>query len=1157
MSDKKFVHLHLHTHYSLLDGALKIEELAEECASKGYPAVAITDHGNMFGAVEFYKKISSAGVKPIIGYEAYLAPRTMKDKDPKIDSQKNIRHLVLLVENETGYKNLMKLSSEAFLTGFYYKPRIDKDILEKHSDGLIAMTACIHGEVPELLRAGRYEDALKAAGWYRDVFGKDRFFIELQDHGLEDERRIMKDMVKIARDLGVKVVATNDVHYLRREDSKIQELLLKIQTRKDEGEGLEFEGSEFYLKSPDEMWQLFGEIPESLCSTLEIAERVDFQMDFSKFYLPRYDIPEAFVYELERNLGRTPSREELVDEFLKKEAFSGLEKRLGGKIPDNYAERLSYELDMIKRMGFSEYFLIVADFVNQAREKGIFVGPGRGSAAGALVSYALGITGVDPVKHDLLFERFLNPERVTMPDIDVDFEDARRDEVLDYLKNRYGEDHTASIITFNIFKPRSAVQEVARVLGVKEYTGKNEKIDPSEPLASQLEHNPFLKEMLKNDTSKQVLDYAMRIEGYARHVGKHASGVVVSSVPLDQVIPLYYDQKEEKVITQYEGVWLEEVGLIKMDVLGLRNLTVIKEALEKIKERYGVDINLDDLDFSDPEVYRLISKGDTTGVFQLESSGMRKMLRDMKPSSFSDIVSALALYRPGPLNSGMAQDFIDRKHGRVKIDYPFPELKDVLSETYGVIVYQEQVMKIAQIIAGFSLGEADNLRRAMGKKKKEIMEKMREKFVKQAVERGYDRRKVEELYSAIEKFARYGFNKSHSTGYAVLTYQTAWLRTHYYLEFMTSLMDNDSDDTDKLYQYVIDCWGKGVEVLPPDINRSRERFTIEGEAIRYSLSAVKGLGEGIVRQIVEEREKNGDFISFKDFLKRMAGRIKKNQVEVLIKCGAFDSLGEKRGALYRVYETEMDRMQRIAENEAKGQGDLFMGEGGKHNEDFGYKSRIKGDDWPSELKSFNEKDTIGFHLSSFPWDGFVDELICFSNLSAVGMRKLDDNQKVFFWGFVKEVRDIKTRGGKSFIGLNILTLKGDAFVIASKKSVVGFVDSGKIVFVMGKKVSNIDFGVKVVADSVIEWKRNGRVFADNPTSVFVLLDRNRVDDEFLNAFDKVLRENSGGGGTVFVGLEDIDGNFRKIVLNGRYLVKLSKKLVRDILGLGGVEIWVV
>ncbi|MGL5328898.1 MAG: DNA polymerase III subunit alpha, partial [Peptostreptococcaceae bacterium] len=836
--DKKFVHLHVHTEYSLLDGFSRLKKLINRCKELNMDSIAITDHGCMFGAIDFYKQAKKAGIKPIIGCEVYTAARSLVDKDPNYDKSQG--HLVLLAENMTGYNNLIKLVSKSYVEGFYYKPRVDMEELKKHSEGIIALSACLGGDISQALMDRNYEKAKKLTLEYRDIFGRDNFFLEIQDHNLPEQKEVNASLVKLSKELEIPLVATNDIHYVNKEDSKIHDILMCIQMGKtvNDPSRMRFGSDEFYLKSREEMEDLFPYAIDALDNTVKIAERCNIEFDFNTIHLPNYDVPNGYS----------------TDSYLRELCFKGLEERY--KNPNQEViDRLNYELDVIERMGYVEYFLITWDFINYAKENNIMVGPGRGSAAGSIVAYTLKITDIDPIKYSLLFERFLNPERVSMPDIDIDFCYERREEVIDYVKRKYGEDHVAQIITFGTMGAKAAIRDVGRVLDIP--YNKVDKIAKEIPFAlgmtidKALDTNPNLRELYENDPeTKEVIDVSKSIEGMLRHASTHAAGVVISKNPVDEYVPLYKHQ--ESITTQFTMTTLEELGLLKMDFLGLRTLTVIRDALDLIEINYGRKIDFSKMDYDDPKVYELLSSGNTLGVFQLESAGMRSFMKQLKPDNFEDIVAGISLYRPGPMDS--IPTYIENKNNPEKVTYIHDSLRPIMEVTYGCLVYQEQVMQVVRDLGGYSYGRSDLVRRAMGKKKMDVMEEERQYFIHGkkddngdteitgCVANGIPEDVANQIFDDMIDFAKYAFNKSHAAAYGVLSYETAYLKAHYPVEFMAALITSVMGNTDKVVEYIRECSALGIEVLKPDINKSFSKFSVEGKNIRFGLAAVKNVG---------------------------------------------------------------------------------------------------------------------------------------------------------------------------------------------------------------------------------------------------------------------------------------------------------------------------
>jgi DNA polymerase-3 subunit alpha len=976
MQIPKFVHLHLHTDYSLLDGACDLDEVVEEAARREMPAVAVTDHGNLFAAESFYQSAKKKGVKPIIGCEVYVAKGSRHDRGESSQrdaangngssqaepGQRGNNHLVLLCENAEGYRNLVKLVSAGFLEGFYYKPRIDYDLLAQHSKGLIALSACLRGAVTEHLMEERPEQAQEAAHRLRDIFGKDNFFLEIQDQGLEADKRVNPQIVALSKKSGIPVVATNDCHYLRHEDARAQEVLLCIQTGKtmSDTHRMKFATDQFFFKTAEEMARVFGELPEALERTVAIADRCDVKIDAVKNSFPDFQVPEGHTTDSyfeavvrEGFGGRVP--------ILEARAKAGMRR----KSLAEYETRLTNEILMIQQMKYAGYFLIVWDFMRHARSQGIPVGPGRGSAAGSLVSYALQITDVDPLQYDLLFERFLNPERVSMPDIDIDFCMRRRVDVIEYVTGKYGRSNVAQIITFGTMAAKAALKDVGRAMDLP--YGEVDRIAKLIPnqlnitLDEALKQSPQLKAQIDSDARyTDMMEVAKRLEGLARHASTHAAGVVISPEPLTNIVPLYKSNRDE-ITTQYDMKGLEHIGLLKMDFLGLTTLTVLDDAVHMVEQNRNIQVDLGTLPLDDEATYKLFARGDTTAIFQFESHGMRDILRRYQPVRLEDLTALNALYRPGPIQGGMIDDFINRKHGKKKVTFDLPELKEILEETYGVIVYQEQVMQIANRLAGFSLGEADLLRRAMGKKNHAEMAAQREKFLAGSTARKVNAKKAEKIFDLMAEFAGYGFNKSHSCAYALLAYQTAYLKTHYPVEFMAALLTSETGNTEKVVKYINESRGMGITVLPPDVNSSDLNFTPVGEAIRFGLQAIKNVGENTVMGILEARAKLGRFTSIYQFCDNIDPRLlNKRVVESLIKSGAMDSLGSRRSQLFAVIDRAMERAQRRLREKTSGQHGLFGG--AAHAAEPEDEPLPDLEEWPEHEMLASEFATVGFFI---------------------------------------------------------------------------------------------------------------------------------------------------------------------------------------------------
>jgi DNA polymerase-3 subunit alpha len=1027
MGQNDFVHLHLHTEFSLLDGANRIDELLDRAQQLQMPAVAMTDHGNLFGAMKFYKAAQARGIKPILGCETYVSPTTRFDRSGS-GRQTAAHHLTLLATNYQGYQNLSYLVSKAYLEGFYYRPRIDKELLAAHAEGLIGLTGCLKGEVNDHILQGDLRQALEAVDSYRQIFGPENLYLELMSHGVSGQAEVNKQLVAFSRDLGLPLVATNDCHYLRREDASPHDVLLCIGTGKsvNDPHRMRYSQQEFYFKSAAEMYQLFAEVPEACRNTLAIAERCDLQLPFGAPLLPRYQPPDGLS----------------LDAYLEQVARQGLEARLRGLRQRRgaalaaqepvYWERLQRELEIIRTTGYAGYFLIVWDFIRYARERDIPVGPGRGSAAGSLVAYALRITDIDPLEYNLMFERFLNPERVTMPDIDIDFCMERRDEVIQYVTEKYGRDNVAQIITFGSMLAKGVLRDVGRALDMPyNEVDRIAKLVPNRlniTLDDALQEEPRLRELQETDPQvRRLIDTARRLEGLTRHASVHAAGVVISPAPLIDFVPLYKGAKGEAV-TQYAMDDIEGMGLLKMDFLGLRTLTVLHHTVTMIKANRGLDIDLAKLPLDDAETYRLLSEARTIGVFQLEGRGLRDLLRKLQPQVFEDLVALVALYRPGPLGSGMVDDFIERRHGRREISYVLPQLEPILRSTYGVIVFQEQVMQIATTLAGFTPGAADLLRRAMGKKKAEVMAEQREHFVRGAVRNGYPEDKAAHIFDLMAYFAGYGFNRSHSVAYALIAYQTAYLKAHFPREFMAALITSDMDNTDKVMRYIGDCRDMGIPVLPPDINEGFHGFTVSNEGIRFGLGAIKGVGHQAVTAMVREREENGPFRSFVDFCARLDFRqVNKKVVESLIKGGALDSLGMGRAQMLSNMGRVMDWAHRQQEDRQQGQISLF-GEAtvtsalaGLHLETV--------PEWSNSERLAYEKEALGFYISSHPLMAVRQQLRRLTTATSQSLGDGPGERNVTVGGMITQRRTQLTKNGEQMAFLTLEDLYGSIEVI--------------------------------------------------------------------------------------------------------------------------------
>ena len=1014
-----FVHLHNHTHYSLLDGACKISELVNAAEADNMDAVAITDHGNMFGVIPFYQKMNSAGIKPIIGIEAYMAPQQVSRADAGFahKSENRSYHLILLAKNLAGYKNLMRLSSYAYTEGFYYKPRMNKEVLTTYSEGLICMSSCIQGEIPFKIIRGDYEGARESALFYRDLF-KDDFYLEIQDHGIDEERIAMRGLMELSKELSIPVVATNDTHYLREDDAKAEDILLCIQTGKDydDPKRMRFSSDQNYFKTRAEMKELFMDIPEALSITGEIAEKCELTLDLGKNHLPNFSVPES-----EGGIS-------LEDYFVKK-CWQGLKNRYDEITPE-LEERLTYELSIIRDMGFTGYFLIVMDFIEFAKSKDIPVGPGRGSAAGSLVAYVLNITNIDPMKYGLIFERFLNPERVSMPDIDIDFCYERREEIIEYVRHKYGEENVTQIITFGRMNARAVIRDVGRVLKIPYgEVDKIAKLIPAQPGTTLRETHEKVKEFReiceKTEIHRQLYENSLVLEGLARHASTHAAGVVITPDELTNYVPLYKSSHGD-VTTQYEMTSLDEVGVLKMDFLGLRTLTVIDHAVKDLARR-GIHIHIDDIPLDDPETFGVFTRGDTIGIFQFESGGMREYLRKLKPTVIEDIIAMNALYRPGPMN--MIEDFIAYKHGKKKVTYFHPSVEPVLKETYGVIIYHEQVIKIANIIGGFSLGQGDVLRKAMGKKKKDLMAEMKALFIQGAKEKhNISAQEADGIFALIEEFAGYGFNKSHATCYSVVAYQTAYLKAHYPREFMAANLTSEMGNSLRIVTLINECSRIGIDILPPDVNKSFYQFTVEEESIRFGLGAIKNVGKGAIESIVEEREKSGVFKTIFQFCQKVNLRLNNKKVlESLVQSGAMDCFEGTRSQKYAMLPGLLSMAQAHQQDELKGQTSIFGGP----DESMNMEPELpQVPPWQKDDLLRREKELLGVYMSGHPLMKFKDDVsaIARPEIGNIGQKKSGDNVRVC--GIITELRTKLDRKNRKTAFFTLEDFSGSVQIVA-------------------------------------------------------------------------------------------------------------------------------
>ena len=1044
-----FVHLHVHTEYSMLDGAARVGDLVAEVARQEMPAIAMTDHGNVFGAFEFYKQATKVGVKPIIGIEAYIAPESRHEKkrvqwasggEDDVSGGGAYTHMTILAENNQGLANLFRLSSLASLEGYYYKPRMDRELLSRYADGLIATTGCPGGEIQTRLRMGNYREALRAASDYRDIFGATNFYLEVMDHDIDIENRVKADLLKLGKELKLPLLATNDLHYVFHEDAPAHEALLCVQSGSTlaDPKRFKFDNSEFYVKTAAQMRELFKEIPEACDNTLLIAERCNVTLREGENLLPQFEVPAG----------------QSEDSWLRALSHEGLKKRLGDRSTPEHVARLDYELDVMIKMGFPGYFLVVADLCSHAREVGIRVGPGRGSAAGSLVAYALGITGLDPIEHGLLFERFLNPERISMPDIDLDFDERRRSEMIRYATQKYGDDRVAQIITFGTIKSKQALKDATRVLGYPYVIGeKLTKALPPSVMGKDItlggvfdkddarhgEAGEFRTLYETDVDSKRVVDLARGLEGLKRQWGVHAAGVILSREPLLDVIPIHRREADGAIITQFDMGACEATGLLKMDFLGLRNLSVLDDALENIKLNLGIDIVLEDLDLSDAKTFELLGRGDTLGVFQLDGGPMRALLRSMSPDSFADISAVIALYRPGPMGENAHNNYADRKNGRKPVEAIHPELReplaDILGDTYGLIVYQEQVMAIAQKVAGFSLGRADLLRKAMGKKNKEILDKEYIPFEAGMKANGFGDAAIKRLWEVLIPFSDYAFNRAHSAGYGVVSFWTAYLKANYPTEYMAALLTSVRDDKDKSALYLSECRRMGISVLPPDVNESNSEYTPRGRDIRFGLAAIRNVGEGVVASIKSAREAKGNFTSFGDFLAKVDAQVcNKKTIESLIKAGAFDDLGHHRKALVAVHLEAIDAVIESKRAEAIGQFDLFGDIGTSAVS--GLEIDIPQGEWDKSTLLAFEREMLGLYVSDHPLLGVEHILRSNTDMSISALLDAGGAQDGFvtIGGLITSISRKVSRTGSSWAIVTVEDLEGSLEVLFFAKT---------------------------------------------------------------------------------------------------------------------------
>ncbi|HEY3128041.1 MAG TPA: DNA polymerase III subunit alpha [Acidobacteriota bacterium] len=1100
-----FIHLHLHSDYSLLDGACKISALVARAKTLGMDSLAITDHGNLFGAVEFHDAALEAGINPIIGCEVYVARDSHLERNGRSD---NSNHLVLLAKDATGYHNLIKLVSYGFIEGFYYKPRVDKELLASHSEGLIALSACLKGVVATHLMRDELEQASSEAGALQEILGKDNFYLELQDHGLDAQRKVNAGLMSLSRRLGAPLVATNDCHYITREDSFAHDVLLCIQTGKtiNDTNRMKYVAEQFYLKSYDEMLNSFSDAKEALLRTREIAERCAFRMEKGKVLLPHFEVPPGYTVETYfEEMVRRGFQERLAD-WKRLEAQGKLRNPIS-----IYQERLEREIRIIKHTQFASYFLIVWDFIRFARERGIPVGPGRGSAAGSLVSYCLRITDLDPLQYDLLFERFLNPERVTPPDIDIDFCMNRRNEVIDYVTQKYGRENVSQIITFGTMAARGVIRDAGRGLNIPyaevDRIAKLVPLSLDTTLEKALATVPELRHMQNEPRYSQLIEVAQRLEGLARHASTHAAGVVIAPHPLTEYVPLYRSNKDE-IMTQYSMNDLEKLGLLKMDFLALTTLTVLQDAISRVREELGVTVDWNSIELNDLETFKLFSEGRTSCVFQFESRGMRDILRRLKPDRFEDLIALNALYRPGPIQGGMIDEYIKRRHGKSQVRYELPQLEEILKETYGVIVFQEQVMQIASKLAGFSLGEADLLRRAMGKKKADVMQAQREKFIGGAIANGISDKKAVRIFDLMEQFASYGFPKAHSAAYALIAYQTAYLKAHFPVQFMAAILTCEMDKSDKMVRHLLECKEMGIEVSPPDINSSEFHFKSAHDKILFGLAGIKNVGESAIRSILQSRKDQGEFTSFIQFCERVDLRtVNKRVIESLVKAGAFDTLGQGRARLFLSIDRAMERAQRSQRDRESGQSSLF---GSLPSvETIPDDGLVDAEEWIEAERLAYEKETLGFYVTGHPLKKFKHEVKYFANATVADLGEELAGKELTLGGIITSLRRMQTRKGDTMATFQLEDLSGTVEVIAfpqvyERSNSLLLTDSP--VLVRGRCEVEENGGARIFASEIRSLKT---VWNRGVASLKVRITLERVDSHFINRLKTALERHPG------------------------------------------------
>lgn len=1102
---KSYIHLHLHSQFSLLDSSLKVSDLVKRAVEYNMPAIALTDHGNILGAVNFYKEARKHKIKPIIGSELYVAPESRFHKPDKKNNEENYHHLVVLVKNQVGYRNLCELISSSFTEGFYRKPRVDKEILQKYKDGLVVLSACIQGEVPRKILQGREDQAREAALWYRELF-KDDFYIEVQNHDLGPQNEVYPRLLDLSKDLSIPLVATNDVHYLNRDDADVRDILICLQTNNvlsNPDRPMKKETEEMYFKSSEEMRQLFSDIPHALDVTMDIAAKCNFDFQLGTYFLPEFKVPE----------------ETTIDDHFEnicRKGFARLRPALTGKkYPiEEYEKRLDYEIEKVREMGFPGYFLIVWDIIRYAREHGIPVGPGRGSVVGSLVAYVMEITTIDPLEYDLIFERFLNPERISMPDIDIDFDGDQRDEVIRYIRQKYGEDSTAQIVTFGKMKAKMAIRDIGRVLEIPlGDVNRLAKMIPEGPkveLAHEIADNSELQKEIKHvPETKKLIDFALKLENTIRHTSMHAAGVVIAPKRLTEFMPLY--KTKDDIVTQFEKDEVEEVGLLKMDILGLKTLTIIKKILDEVKKVENIVVDVENVPLNDEKTFKVFQAGDTDGIFQFESSGMREYLKRSRPDVLTDLIALNALYRPGPLNSGMAEKYVQRKLGKEEVKYVFPELRDILSDTYGIILYQEQVMRISVVLAGFTMSKADEMRKIMGKKLTHKLPAIKKQFMEGAAKKGFNKKKAEEIFSQMATFAEYGFNKSHSTAYAYLAYQTAYLKAHYPVYFMSAHLSSEAEKTStssKVIQYISEASKMGIEVLAPDINKSAEGFRVETRsAIRFGLKGLKNVGSSAIKSILDSREKDGPFKDYSDFITRIdLTKANKAVLESLIKSGAMDCFNMKRRGLYDSVEEVLQQGSVIQKRKSLNQRSLFSsGETMQINISNDYLER---EEWSEREIIKYEKEIAGMYITFNPLEKYRHEIQKVSNTSIAKIEGGEfTNEVVKLGGVITDFTQRKSKKGAFYGELFFQDLSGRMKVLAFKDKWAQLKEELKEdhpYFLEGRLPDNGDTNPNIYLEQLVDLEEFLRKSA---RKILIKLNYGQLNDGFNEALKERLDRN--------------------------------------------------